>query len=126
MLERQALHERFVPPSLDRQRTRTHRSSTANSSKVSIAFETQVITRESCNRSTSDDSCVSSDDVCVSGKRVENISRLLGRVFDEAVWRQPSCVLLDDLDSLCRASSAQQEVMGEATYFSRIAHGKHP
>ena len=61
-----------------------------------------------------------------SGKRVENIAKLLDVVFDEAAQRQPSCVLLDDLDTICRGTDAQQEVSGEAAYFSRIAHGWYP
>lgn len=45
-------------------------------------------------------------------------------MFDEAIWRQPSIVLLDDLDHVVPAPSGPEaELSGEAIYGARIGEG---
>jgi len=42
--------------------------------------------------------------------------------FDEAVWHEPSVVVLDDLDQIATACSGpDQEMSAEALYHGRIA-----
>lgn len=44
--------------------------------------------------------------------------------FDEAAWRQPSVILLDDLEHVVPAPSGPEaEMSGEAIYGSRVAEG---
>nr|XP_011433976.2 peroxisome biogenesis factor 1 [Crassostrea gigas] len=55
------------------------------------------------------------------GKRPDSILKYLEEVFDEAIWRQPSIVLLDDLDHVVPAPSGPEaELSGEAIYGARI------
>ncbi|XP_062571147.1 peroxisomal ATPase PEX1-like [Saccostrea cucullata] len=55
------------------------------------------------------------------GKRPDSILKYLEEVFDEAVWRQPSIILLDDLDHVVPAPSGPEaELGGEAIYGARI------
>lgn len=45
--------------------------------------------------------------------------------FDEAAWRQPSVILLDDLEHVVPAPSGPEaEMSGEAIYGSRVAEGR--
>ncbi|KAL4629882.1 peroxisome biogenesis factor 1 isoform X3 [Arapaima gigas] len=58
----------------------------------------------------------------LKGKRVETIRRHLDEVFEQAVWRQPSVVLLDDLDHMAgAASSLEQERGAEAVRSLQLA-----
>lgn len=58
------------------------------------------------------------------GKRPDSILKYLEEVFDEAIWRQPSIVLLDDLDHVVPAPSGPEaELSGEAIYGARIGEG---
>ena len=60
-----------------------------------------------------------------AGKRVETIRKLLESRFNEAAWRQPSVIVLDDLDHVSAApSGAEQEMSGEALYYTRVAEGE--
>lgn len=64
--------------------------------------------------------------ICFSpvGKRPDSILKYLEEVFDEAIWRQPSIVLLDDLDHVVPAPSGPEaELSGEAIYGARIGEG---
>jgi len=46
-------------------------------------------------------------------------------LFDEAVWRQPSVILLDDLDHVIPAPSGPEaEMSAEGIYGARVAEGK--
>jgi peroxin-1 len=61
----------------------------------------------------------------VTGKKVETIQKVFELIFDEAAWRQPSLIFLDDLDHLCGAPSGPEfEMTGEALYSARVAEGK--
>jgi len=45
-------------------------------------------------------------------------------MFDEAAWRQPSLIFLDDLDHIAGAPAGPEfEMSGEALYAARIAEG---
>ncbi|XP_045201588.2 peroxisomal ATPase PEX1-like [Mercenaria mercenaria] len=56
------------------------------------------------------------------GKKVETIQKVLELIFDEAAWRQPSLIFLDDLDHLCGAPAGPEfEMTGEALYSARVA-----
>jgi len=60
----------------------------------------------------------------ISGKRIEGLRKLFQKVFSEAVWRQPSVILLDDLDHITAAPSGpEQECRGEALYYTRVSEG---
>ncbi|XP_059964443.1 peroxisomal ATPase PEX1 [Mesoplodon densirostris] len=57
------------------------------------------------------------------GKRLENIQKALEAAFSEAVWRQPSVVLLDDLDLVAGLSALpEHEHSPEAVQSRRLAH----
>lgn len=61
--------------------------------------------------------------LCV-GKRLESIQKVLEVAFSEAAWRQPSVVLLDDLDVIAGLPSVpEQEHSPEAVQSQRLAHG---
>ncbi|XP_048849740.1 peroxisome biogenesis factor 1 [Brienomyrus brachyistius] len=49
------------------------------------------------------------------GKRVETVRRRLEEAFAQAVWRQPSVVLLDDLDHMMGAAGSQEHERGPET-----------
>ena len=58
------------------------------------------------------------------GKGVDTIRKIWEEAFDEAAWRQPSVILLDDLDHVTAAPLGPEQEMGpEATYNSRLAQG---
>jgi peroxin-1 len=58
------------------------------------------------------------------GKKPESIAAHIQAAFDEAAWRQPSVILLDDLDQIAMACSGpDQEMSGEAVYHAKIALG---
>lgn len=49
---------------------------------------------------------------------------MLQIAFDEAAWRQPSVILLDDLEQVMPAPSGPEaEMSGEAIYGARVAEG---
>ncbi|XP_041531291.1 peroxisome biogenesis factor 1 isoform X5 [Microtus oregoni] len=57
------------------------------------------------------------------GKRLESIQKVLEVAFSEAAWRQPSVVLLDDLDVIAGLPSVpEQEHSPEAVQNQRLAH----
>ncbi|XP_021562572.1 peroxisome biogenesis factor 1 [Carlito syrichta] len=57
------------------------------------------------------------------GKRLENIQKALAVAFSEAAWRQPSVILLDDLDLLMGPPAVlEQEHSPDATQSRRLAH----
>ncbi|XP_073094939.1 peroxisomal ATPase PEX1 isoform X2 [Manis javanica] len=57
------------------------------------------------------------------GKRLENIQKTLEAAFSDAVWRQPSVVLLDDLDLVAGLPSLPEHERGpEALQSQRLAH----
>ncbi|XP_060104473.1 peroxisomal ATPase PEX1 [Heteronotia binoei] len=57
------------------------------------------------------------------GKRLENIRKKLEETFLEAVWRQPSVILLDDLDHIIGIPlTPEQEISPEAVQSTRLAH----
>ncbi|XP_059789806.1 peroxisomal ATPase PEX1 isoform X3 [Balaenoptera ricei] len=57
------------------------------------------------------------------GKRLENIQKALEAAFSEAAWRQPSVVLLDDLDLVAGLSALpEHEHSPEAVQSRRLAH----
>lgn len=56
------------------------------------------------------------------GKRPDAILKILQMAFDEASWRQPSVILLDDLENVMPAPSGPEaEMSGEAIYGARVA-----
>ncbi|KAJ8403121.1 hypothetical protein AAFF_G00360370 [Aldrovandia affinis] len=58
------------------------------------------------------------------GKRVETIRLRLEEVFEQAVWRQPSVVLLDDLDHIAGAALSPEHEHGpEALHSLQLAQG---
>ncbi len=62
---------------------------------------------------------------CLAGKRVETIQSLLEAAFDEAAWRQPAVILLDDLDVIAPApDNPAAEMSGEALYAAKISEGR--
>ncbi|XP_007980362.1 peroxisomal ATPase PEX1 isoform X4 [Chlorocebus sabaeus] len=57
------------------------------------------------------------------GKRLENIQKTLEVAFSEAVWMQPSVVLLDDLDHIAGLPAVpEHEHSPEAAQSQRLAH----
>ncbi|KAM5255245.1 LOW QUALITY PROTEIN: peroxisomal ATPase PEX1 [Ctenodactylus gundi] len=57
------------------------------------------------------------------GKRLENIQKALEVAFSEAAWRQPSVVLLDDLDLIAGQSTVpEHEHSPDAVQSQRLAH----
>ncbi|XP_057624142.1 peroxisomal ATPase PEX1 isoform X1 [Chionomys nivalis] len=57
------------------------------------------------------------------GKRLESIQKVLEVAFSEAAWRQPSVVLLDDLDVIAGLPTVpEQEHSPEAVQNQRLAH----
>ncbi|XP_014307880.1 peroxisome biogenesis factor 1 isoform X5 [Myotis lucifugus] len=57
------------------------------------------------------------------GKRLENIQKTLEAAFSEAAWRQPSVVLLDDLDLIVGLPAAPEHERGpEVVQSQRLAH----
>ncbi|XP_008684453.1 peroxisome biogenesis factor 1 isoform X2 [Ursus maritimus] len=57
------------------------------------------------------------------GKRLENIQKTLELAFSEAAWRQPSVILLDDLDLVAGLPAApEHERSPEAAQSQRLAH----
>uniref|UniRef100_A0A2K5QVF6 Peroxisomal ATPase PEX1 n=1 Tax=Cebus imitator TaxID=2715852 RepID=A0A2K5QVF6_CEBIM len=57
------------------------------------------------------------------GKRLENIQKTLEVAFSEAVWRQPSVVLLDDLDLIVGLPAVpEHEHSPDAMQSQRLAH----
>lgn len=57
------------------------------------------------------------------GKRLESIQKALELAFSEAAWRQPSVVLLDDLDLIAGLPAApEHEHSPEAVQSQRLAH----
>ncbi|XP_019572344.2 peroxisomal ATPase PEX1 isoform X1 [Rhinolophus sinicus] len=57
------------------------------------------------------------------GKRLENIQKALTAAFSEAAWRQPSVLLLDDLDLIVGLPAPPEHEHGpEATQSQRLAH----
>uniref|UniRef100_F7G7U8 Peroxisomal ATPase PEX1 n=1 Tax=Monodelphis domestica TaxID=13616 RepID=F7G7U8_MONDO len=57
------------------------------------------------------------------GKRPENVQRALELAFSEAVWKQPSVVLLDDLDHIIGVSSMPELEHGpNAVQSQRLAY----
>ena len=62
---------------------------------------------------------------CPPGKQLSSVKKTLERVFNEAAWRQPAVVLLDDLDLIAAAPSGpEQEMAPESVYYARIAQGE--
>ncbi|KAK9957480.1 hypothetical protein ABG768_011724 [Culter alburnus] len=58
----------------------------------------------------------------LKGKRADTIRQRLEEVFEQAVWRQPSVVLLDDLDHLTGAATSPEHEHGpEAVLRQHIA-----
>jgi len=61
---------------------------------------------------------------CIVGKKVDTIQKRLELLFDEAVWHQPSIIVLDDLDHIAAAPAGPEfEMTGDAMYAARIAEG---
>uniref|UniRef100_A0A674EAS6 Peroxisomal ATPase PEX1 n=1 Tax=Salmo trutta TaxID=8032 RepID=A0A674EAS6_SALTR len=48
----------------------------------------------------------------LKGKRAETVRQILEEVFEQAVWRQPSVVLLDDLDHVTGAPTSPEHEHG--------------
>ncbi|XP_064615805.1 peroxisomal ATPase PEX1-like [Liolophura sinensis] len=57
----------------------------------------------------------------LKGKRPETIQRLLEKLFDELSWRQPSIVVLDDVDVLAGSNSGPDEMSAEAQYSYKMS-----
>ncbi|KAK2830302.1 hypothetical protein Q5P01_018233 [Channa striata] len=58
----------------------------------------------------------------LQGKRAETVRQMLQDIFEQAEWRQPSVVLLDDLDHLMGAPTSPEHERGpEALLQQRIA-----
>ena len=56
---------------------------------------------------------------------MDSIKKLVEKTMSEAAWRQPSVLVLDDLDLICGSPSGpEQEFSGDAIYFSRVAQGE--
>ncbi|XP_045877151.1 peroxisome biogenesis factor 1 isoform X2 [Meles meles] len=57
------------------------------------------------------------------GKRLENVQKILELAFSEAAWRQPSVILLDDLDLIVGLPAIpEHEHSPEAVQSQRLAH----
>ncbi|KAL7830386.1 hypothetical protein SRHO_G00315130 [Serrasalmus rhombeus] len=58
----------------------------------------------------------------LKGKRADTVRQRLEEVFEQAVWRQPSVVLLDDLDHVVGAATSPEQEQGtEAVLRQHIA-----
>uniref|UniRef100_A0A1A7WCV0 Peroxisomal ATPase PEX1 n=1 Tax=Iconisemion striatum TaxID=60296 RepID=A0A1A7WCV0_9TELE len=58
----------------------------------------------------------------LQGKRADTVRQILQDIFDQAEWKQPSVVLLDDLDHLTRAPTSPEHEHGpEALLQQHIA-----
>uniref|UniRef100_A0A3B5ALH1 Peroxisomal ATPase PEX1 n=1 Tax=Stegastes partitus TaxID=144197 RepID=A0A3B5ALH1_9TELE len=58
----------------------------------------------------------------LQGKRAETVRQILQDIFEQAEWKQPSVVLLDDLDHLARAPTSPEHEHGpEALLQQHIA-----
>ncbi|KAL5004906.1 hypothetical protein ScPMuIL_018362 [Solemya velum] len=58
----------------------------------------------------------------IRGKKPDHIHILISSIVSEAVWRQPSVILLDDLDQVTgNPSGPETEMSAEALYAARIA-----
>lgn len=61
----------------------------------------------------------------ILGKRAETVRQLFRDIFEQAEWKQPSVVLLDDLDHLTRASTSPEHEHGpEALLQQHFAQSK--
>ncbi|OCT74000.1 hypothetical protein XELAEV_18032962mg [Xenopus laevis] len=59
----------------------------------------------------------------LKGKTFENILQTLEETFEEAAWRQPSVILLDDLDQIAGAvSTPEMEQSPEASQSKQLAY----
>ncbi|KAJ6666769.1 hypothetical protein lerEdw1_020493 [Lerista edwardsae] len=59
----------------------------------------------------------------LKGKRLENVRKKLEEAFLEAEWRQPSVIMLDDLDHMVGVPlSPEQETSPEAVQSTRLAY----
>lgn len=55
---------------------------------------------------------------------MDTIQKKFELLFDEAVWHQPSVIVLDDLDHIAGAPAGPEfEMTGEAVYAARISEG---
>lgn len=60
-----------------------------------------------------------------AGKKAETVRQILQDIFEQAEWRQPSVVLLDDLDYLTHAPTSPEHEHGpEALLQQHIAQSK--
>ncbi|KAK2836406.1 hypothetical protein Q7C36_014275 [Tachysurus vachellii] len=58
----------------------------------------------------------------LKGKRADTVRQRLEEVFEQAVWRQPSVILLDDLDHMAGAATTPEQEQGtEAVLHHHIA-----
>ncbi|KAI3358539.1 hypothetical protein L3Q82_014954, partial [Scortum barcoo] len=55
----------------------------------------------------------------LQGKRAETVRQLLQDIFEQAEWRQPSVVLLDDLDNLTGAPTSPEHEHGPEALLQR-------
>ena len=52
------------------------------------------------------------------------MKKLLDTAIKECIWRQPSVLFIDDLDTLCKAPSGpEEEASPEILYSSKICEG---
>ena len=59
------------------------------------------------------------------GKRAETVRQMLQDIFEQAEWKQPSVVLLDDLDHMTGAQTSPEHEHGpEALVQQHIAQSK--
>ncbi|KAL1789265.1 peroxisome biogenesis factor 1 [Sigmodon hispidus] len=81
----------------------------------------KAICKEACDRLDAHVEIV--DCKALRGKRLESIQKALEMAFSEAAWRQPSVVLLDDLDLIARLPTIpEQEQSPEAVQSQRLTH----
>lgn len=60
------------------------------------------------------------------GKRSDGIRKELDKAIKECVWRQPSLLYIEDLDSLCRAPAGPEEETNPDTVYSlKAAEGSN-
>ena len=60
----------------------------------------------------------------IAGKKPESIGDKIRVVYNDAVWYQPSVIVLDDLDQIAAACSGpDQEMAPETLYHARVAQG---
>ncbi|XP_022107036.1 peroxisome biogenesis factor 1-like isoform X2 [Acanthaster planci] len=58
----------------------------------------------------------------LKGKRIETIRKIWEEAVNEAAWRQPSIILLDDMDHVTASPlGPEQEIGQEAVYHTRLA-----